>query len=324
MVDAPTFMFGYERSGTTLLSMIAGAHPDLAVPLSVTGLWFTQADNLDEYRNTDDTIDVERLVCALCEHERIRLWDESLSPESVLPLVTEPTYGAVVNAFHRAYAARKGKQCWANLDIGTLDDMPRVLEWFPEARFVHIVRDGRDVALSHETMPYGESNTWDCALSWRERVGTNLKMGAMLGKDRYLVLRYEDLVLDTSSALARLCQFLGLEYSEKMLDYTEMVDGKIPDDKRWLWPALDQKPQKSKCYVWKQRMDTKRRIVFEGEAGELLAELGYETYTDIPKSMMAYLYEQWCFLGRKGRFRRVRKKLGLSNTSKLEREWSGK
>src|SRR3546814_5008931 len=60
-------------------------------------------------------------------------------------------YGAVVARFHAAYAEAKGKPCWANVDIATLDHMDLVNSWFPQARFLHIIRDGRDVALSHRS-----------------------------------------------------------------------------------------------------------------------------------------------------------------------------
>ena len=59
---APFFMFGFERSGTTLLSMIVGAHPDIAVPLSVTGMWFRYGAKLDTYNNLETHEDVERIV----------------------------------------------------------------------------------------------------------------------------------------------------------------------------------------------------------------------------------------------------------------------
>src|SRR3546814_15071066 len=86
-------------------------------------------------------------------------------------------YGAVVARFHAAYAEAKGKPCWANVDIATLDHMDLVNSWFPQARFLHIIRDGRDVALSHQPMPYGPGNIAECARAWVNRPTPNPKMG---------------------------------------------------------------------------------------------------------------------------------------------------
>ena len=110
--------------------------------------------------------------------------------------------------------------------------------------------------------------------------------------------RYEDMVLEPQATLRKVCEFIGLSYSDDMLQYANMVDEKVPEDKRWLWPALNKPLQSSKCFQWKSKMDLKRRVVFEGEARAMLNQLGYETYTTQPKNLVAYIYELWCFLGR--------------------------
>jgi len=312
-------MFGFERSGTTLLSMMVGAHPDIAVPLSVTGMWFRYADQLDQYNDVGTQADLERLVDDLLAEERIRLWDAEFDRATMLAGLAPGSYADVIRRFHVSYAQAMGKPWWANLDIATLDSMDVAHRWFPDAKFIHIVRDGRDVALSHETMPYGASNTAECAAEWKFRISVNRKMGAMLGRDRYHVVRYEDLVLNSADALNGICEFIGVPFAADMLSYHSMVDAKIPEDKRWLWPALDKPPVKSKAYGWKRRMSKTKRLVFEDVAGETLKSLGYEAYETVPKSLARYWYEFWCFLGRGGRLKRIAGKFGIRRDSKLER-----
>ena len=316
-----TFMFGFERSGTTLLSMMMGAHPQLAVPLTVTGLWYSYGQRLDDYNDLQTDRDVERLVGDLLKEERISLWDEPLSREDIMEVLENRSFPSVVQAFHIAYASKKSKPLWANLDIATLDEMDTAYQWFPNARFIHIVRDGRDVALSHETMPFGSSNTLDCARSWNRRLTINQKMGRILKSSQYKTIRFEDLVNESESTLTELCEFIGVEYSPRMLEYGDMVAGKIPENRRWLWPELDKKPQSSKCYGWKTKMAEKKRIVFEGHAGKVLSNLGYEIYENTPKMLSAYLYELWCYVGTQGRYRRLGRKLGVSQMSLLEKQW---
>lgn len=305
-------MFGFDRSGTTLLSMMVGSHPQLAVPFSTTGLWFRYAERLAEYNQLASTSDVERLVDDLLQEARIRLWDAQLPREALIDQLPLQSYGAIVERFHSVYASCKKKPYWANIDIATLDHMDLVTKWFPNSRFVHIVRDGRDVALSHETYPYGASNTLECALEWRRRVETNIKMGAIVGPSRYRLVRYEDLVLQTERTLQGLCEFIGVEFSPAMRDYGSTVKEKVPDDKRSLWPALNQSPLKSKAYSWKAEMCEAKRIVFESNAGELLRRLGYETFDSVPKSPSAYLLELWHFLGRGGRWKRLKSRFSRS------------
>lgn len=320
---APILMFGMERSGTTLLSMMVGAHPQIAVPLSVTGMWYAfHAKLAANYSDLADASDVTRLVDDVLSHERIQLWNTALDRDRILANCRAGDFGSVVAAVHGEYARQRGKPFWANLDIATLDSMHIANGWFPNARFVHIIRDGRDVALSHQTMPYGEGNIAECALAWERRVGQNLRMGAMLGKSRYLAIRYEDLILEPQPALQHICDFVGVPYSPAMLEYGRNVEQTIPADKRWLWPEIGKPPQRSRVGVWKARMSSAQRTVFEWNAGGLLRELHYESGTVPGRRPMAYLLELWYFLGRGGRWHRLKKKLGFSDASQLEKQAS--
>jgi len=315
----PIFLFGMERSGTTLLSMMVGAHPQLAVPLATTGMWFDFARRLADYNDLAQPADLERLVDDVLAHERIRLWDAELDRARILEGLPPGDFGALVARVHAEYARAKGKAHWANIDIATLDHMELVNDWLPTARFVQIVRDGRDVALSHQTMPYGSGNIADCAQAWVARVGVNAKMGRILGPARYHALRFEDLVGDSEATLRKLCDFLGVPFDTAMLRYTEMVDEKIPEDRRWLWPSLNQPPQTSKVGLWRQRMSRPQRIVFEEIAGKALKDWGYETFERRPKSLCAYLLSLWYFVTQGGRLRRLGRRLGLNRRSLLER-----
>jgi len=291
--------------------MMIGGHPRIAIPFSVTGLWYRYGSMLDRYNGLSTAGDVARMVDDLLQEERIRLWDVELTRDAVLEGLEPGSYPSVIARFHSLYAHLKGKELWGNIDIATLNDMDQTHLWFPEARFVHIVRDGRDVALSHETYPYGAANIAECARAWIHQLQVNFKMGAILGAQRYLVVRYEDLVLESEATLRRLCAFIGVAYSPKMLEYPDMVGEKVPSSRRWLWPTLDKPPVKSNAYRWKTQMSPTKRIVFEGMARSMLAALGYEVYAQVPKQMRSYLLELWYFLGQSGRFRRLASKFGM-------------
>jgi hypothetical protein len=299
-----TFMFGLDRSGTTLLTMMVGAHSNIAVPLSTTGMWYDVALGLPE--DFDSTEGAARVVDQILQHERIRLWDQRLDRERLIADVQPGDFGSVVAAFHREYGRQSGKPVWASMDISTLDNMHLVNAWFPDARFVHIVRDGRDVALSHQGYKYGAGNIAEVAVKWEARVTRNLRMGAMLPADRYYTLRYEDLVLSPEPTLRQLCKFIGVPFSSEMLDYQKSVDRKIPKDKMFLWPALNGPPKAEKVGRWKKEMTVAQRVLFEQRAGSLLRELGYETFSIPPRSVAAMLLETWYCIGQGGRFKRLR------------------
>ncbi|TVR80156.1 MAG: sulfotransferase [Rhodospirillales bacterium] len=316
---APVFMFGFERSGTTLLTMMVGAHPEIAVPFSVTGLWYRYARQVESGQPALVNGGIEALIDRIVAEERIQLWDTRLSRDDVLAVLAGTTFADVVRAFHLAYAAKCGKPYWANMDIGTLDHMDVPNRWFPDAKFIHIVRDGRDVALSNQTMPYGPGNLSEVAVAWERRLFLNLNMAAMIDPARYLVIRYEDLILRAEATLQQLCAFIGVAYAPAMLTYPDQVDGRVPSEKRWLWPALASAPDASKVGQWKAQMSRTERDLFENLAGTMLERLGYETLGIRRGGLSVHALELCHFLDRGHRLKRFGAKLGIRRLTKLER-----
>ena len=304
-LGAPFFSFGFERSGTTLLAMMLGSHPALAVPFSTAGMWYRYYDALADYNHLRTKEDTRRLLRHMLADERIGMWDVTFDQAMDFEDVGVANFPSLVQRIHSTYARLKDKKMWGNVDILTLERMDTALSWFPKARFIHIVRDGRDIALSHDSYAYGATNTLECAESWHHKVHTNLKMGAMLDRSQYLVIRYEDLVLETERTLSTLCAFLGVEYSASMLDYPHSVAERIPESRRALWPLITSNPRSDNAFRWKQHMSLTRRIVFERSASLLLRRLDYETLQPIPRRPMSLVFEFFCLLDRGHRFRRL-------------------
>lgn len=293
-MSPPFFIVGFQRSGTTLLRVMLDSHPDVAVPLDVTGLWARYEDRLDAYGDLRREDDLRRLIRDLLDEERIRLWEGGFGEEDVLAELRGDgrgaeeggggeagvTYSAVIEAFYRAYAHRRGKSRWGDKDPGNTTRLDRLQRWFPKGRIVHIVRDGRDACLSHLRQTFGFDDLLTCAEGWREQVWWVRKIGAILGPERYHELRYEDLVREPEAELRRICGFLDLEWTPEMLSYHRRTEEAIPASKRHIWPMIGRPPQADQVARWKERMSEATRTCFEKRAGEVLRESGYETLPD--------------------------------------------
>jgi len=273
----PFFIVGFQRSGTTLLRMMLDSHPDVAIPLDTTGLWARYEQRLDEFGSLAEPASRRRLVESILSDERIRLWETPLSVDDVIYEARLPGYPGVIEGFHRAYALTKGKTRWGDKDPGNMGRLGSVLRWFPDARIVHIARDGRDACMSLLKQEFGGEDLLQCAESWREQVWWVRQIGQILGESQYFELRYEDLVERPEQILRGLVDFLGLEWSPTMLEYHRRVDEAVPAEKRHIWPLLDSPPQPSALYRWKTDMSPGKRVCFEKRAGRLLEDLGYET-----------------------------------------------
>jgi hypothetical protein len=283
------------------------SHPEVAIPLDTVGLWARYEDELAGYGDLENEGNLRRLVTDVLAEERIKLWEEPLELDELLEWRRRPGYPGVIEAFYLAYAARKGKSRWGDKDPGNMLRLDRVLGWFPEARIVHIIRDGRDACLSHLRQSFGHGELLPCAVDWREQVWWVRNIGRILGPDRYFELRYEDLVEHTDEVLRQLCDFLDLPYSEALHGYHERRDEMVPESKRELWPLLAEPPRRDNLYRWRTEMSEGRRVCFEKRAGDLLGDMEYETLPG--RASGAYLSELGSLVG--SSFRAVRRRLGI-------------
>jgi len=277
---APVFIVGFQRSGTTLLRMMLNAHPEIAIPHDSAELWFHYRDKAaSAYGGLVDASQVTRMVDDLLAEPRIKAWQTDLPREQLLAGPMPQSFPEVMRRFHEVFTRLHGKTIWGDKNTGTLVALDMLNRYFPDCKIIHLVRDGRDCALSHASKEYiyGYENVLRSAVEWREQTSLCHKMGAMLPPERFLESRYEDLVLTPETELQKICAFLGVPYAPQMLKYYEQVNENVPVEKRGLWPLLNKPPVAANVFKWKTKMTPADRAVFERNAGELLKALGYET-----------------------------------------------
>jgi LPS sulfotransferase NodH len=268
LTDAPVMILGVSRSGTTLLKEILDHHPDVAIPPEsyfVTQLW-------DRHGARPDP---ERFVSDLGRLARLRDW--GVMPGDVRRLLPDrPDFAQAIQAVYRAYAEMRGKRRFGDKTPAYMQRLDVLERAFPGARYVHIVRDGRDAGLSFIEMRRRPRFNWArprgltaFATQWRREVSGARRFGRERAVGRYLELRYEDLVADPESAVRELCEFLGLAFDVEMLAYHRTQGpNPLPDH-----PRLARPPAAGRR--WQEEMAPLDVERFEAIAGELIAELGY-------------------------------------------------
>ena len=270
-VAPPLLVLGVRRSGTTLLRVMLDRHSALAVPdesYFVPQLAHRHGRTVDPAAFLDDLRRIPRL----------RDW--GLSPGDVAPRIRSgmPT-GEAIGAIFEAYAAAQGKPRWGDKTPLYMQYLPLLERLFPQASYVHLVRDGRDAALSHLTVAKGiMTEGWGhprdvagFACLWRAEVLAARELGRRVGNLRYLELRYEDLVAAPEEELRRVCAFAALAYEPEMLEYAGTLDlSDKPHQQR-----LGQPPTPG-VRDWRTEMESADVRGFEQVAGDLLRELGYD------------------------------------------------
>jgi len=270
----PFFIVGNDRSGTTMLRLIIDRGPDAAVPPE--SMFLTDLASAFDAGGPPDERAAERLMRTVWEHPKVRLWELPGEPPAVpRGLSGRDAYRFVVAAPFEAYAARHGKPRWGDKTPHYVHHVDHLLRLWPRARFVVLVRDGRDVALSLRRMPFGPNNAWAAAQWWAR--GIRAGAGAQREHpDAVLTVRYEDLARRPAGEVRRVCGFLDLSYSDDMLALEEVDPARIvPDQAAW-FPTLFDGINTSAVERWRREMGTRDQRIFAALAGAELAKLGYE------------------------------------------------
>jgi hypothetical protein len=285
------FVVGMGRSGTTLLRLMLDAHPALVVPPE-THFVPAVIDACAGGAGADRIVEVMTSMRQWGDHG---IADDEMTER--LRALDRLDAGSALRAFYAIHMERADKQRWGDKTPIYVESMREIAGALPEAHFIHLIRDGRDVALSRAARGFGKDQSGKRAgQRWRKRIGAARKQARHL--DHYLELRYEDLVADPEPALRKACELCDLEYDAAMLTYHERAgermaemardlpgrDGESvrPAEERMAAHAMTQKPpSQSRVGVWREEMSPEDVEGFEEEAGELLAELGYPVGADV-------------------------------------------
>jgi len=267
MSAPPFFIVGSARSGTTLLRLMLNAHPEVGVP--------PESRFIPELWPGHDEVDVAQYLRKLEGHKRYAMWDLPVGAvKAELGDAGQVPYRKAIDATFRAWAAAHGKQRWGDKTPRYIEHMPLLLNLFPDARFIHLVRDGRNVALSYADVPFGPKTVAKAAELWAHRVRIGMKEGRAMEPGHYIEMYYEDLIEDPAGEIKTLCEFIDLSFEADMLDYTEKARSAMLPRSKELNPHVAEKPHAVRS--WQNEMPDDQVEVFEAVAGDVLSELGYE------------------------------------------------
>jgi hypothetical protein len=261
---------------------IVDAHPRIAITTEMH--WISHY--LNYFKNQNRLVTPE-LVSELTGHKRFAQFGIPREEfEGLLGSGEAIPFPAFLGRVFDLYGKINDKPLVGNKTPAYVRSMPAFHALWPEAKFVHIIRDGRDVCLSvlnwkKAKRTAGRYASWEedpvstTALWWERKVRKAREDGAALGPGLYHETLYEDLVDDPERECERLCGFLGVPYDDAMIRFaegktrTDLPNARKAPKKAWL-------PITSGLRNWRTEMPAKNVQRFEAAAGNLLEELGYE------------------------------------------------
>lgn len=271
--DNPVFIVGCGRSGTTLLRLMLNRGPEIAIPgetwyfRKLLRLW-SWGRFLGKARLKQR---IESLVSGYETFPELGIDRSDLTRALQQIDLSDP--GQVLGVANIAFALREKKQRWGDKTPGYITRLGMLRRIWPQAHIIHIIRDGRDVALSFMKAPFGPGTLADAAMHWRKQVLCGLDKGQALYGANYLEIRYEDLVLKPRDVLGRVCNQTGLSLTDSMLMASE-EDRRFVQNQHWLQNAA-QEIRTDRIGVWRTKMSREDQKAFHAIAGDVLARLGY-------------------------------------------------
>ena len=282
-MKAPVFIVGCPRSGTSFLYHLllsAGGFAEFRTQMNVFDVLEPIYGDLGNRKNK------QRMMKDWLQSKAFRV--SGLDAAEIEAKIMAECHGAgdFLRIVMEEVARKQGVERWADSTPTNVPHMFRIMREFPDARIVHIIRDGRDVALSLDKREWSRPLPWEknksllaAGLYWEWIVKKGRKNGTELGPG-YMEVRYEQLVSEPREALAKLATFLGHD-----LDYDRIQRASVGSVKNPLTSFKEDLKEGKFSPVgrWKDKFPPEELAQFESLVGEYLQELGYPLCSDLKK-----------------------------------------
>lgn len=240
MISQPCFLIGAERSGTTLLRLMLDHHPDVS--------WHS------EFEFAVDQIAPDGSYPEVADYVSF-LKSDGIFKRSAWQISEQLDYVNLVDSFLQQ---KKGGKRVIGATVHR--HFCHLLRIWPEASFIYLLRDGRDVGKSRIGMGWA-GNMWCAMDGWLEAEREWDELRPLIGSSRWIEVRYEDLVRTAEATLSDICQFLGTTFDAAMFDYSKISSYGLPD------PQL--------ASQWKIKQTREEIQLAEARARNRLLERGY-------------------------------------------------
>lgn len=280
-LTSPVFVIGQARSGTTVLGNLVRKY--LKINFGPESQFFLRLlRDLPRYGSLHSDTNFRALVKDIANERCFELnqFGFTVNVEEVVGNA-DRSYAGAIDYIFRDFAAHNGMVRWGDKTPDYIENLFELDELFPDAQYIHIVRDGRDVALSNFEVFFGANNAVVAALEW-QRLMTNTEAFFSQIGSRHIAVRYEDFMEDPISVFDRLIAFLSIDDASGEIR-NRLVDG-IPRELK-----------KGNYNKWRRKFTDRQNLDFERVAHLALTRKGYEVLNTATTQLTTLEYVYWHF-----------------------------
>lgn len=260
-----------------MLSRILNAHPRIGIPLESL-LYDTFWPLRERYGDLSEPHRFEQLLRHMTSWSPVAQWQPEVPFERILAAVDRRDFHGAFRAVVKAWADAVSKPVWGEKSPWHAFYWREILEGFPEARVIHIIRDPRDSSLSWKRARQGPRNVFVLARRWAAYQDVMDAVRAGWPAERYHELHYEALVEDPEACCRAMCRFLGEDYDEAMLAFHKADDRYNTDNVNR--ENLTKPVMKDNFGKWREQLSPEEIRWIESVAGDRMTLYGYERHLD--------------------------------------------
>ena len=217
MTSTPIFLGGLDRSGKTYMRFMLESHPEIIFSKR-TNLW---TKYYQQYGSLEKEENLERCLTALRKNKHVLALSPDFEHIQAEFKQGSRSYERLFELIHQQFAEKNKKKFWGD-QTGLLENLAsNILESYPDAKFIHMIRDPRDRYAAILKKPESKQGLGIATARWLH--SANLAQKNMdQYPNRYLVIRYETMVSDPAETISMVCDFLGVEYMPSMIQLDQI------------------------------------------------------------------------------------------------------
>lgn len=273
----PVQMIGTQRSGSNMLRLmlheldgVTAPHPphilerfmpllpvfgDLSIPAN----FYELVDN----------------VCLLIAYNPVPWTGVVLDRNEIIERCKQPSLAEIQRVVYELLAESEGSEIWLCKSMASIHYVAELEESIKPV-YLHLYRDGRDVALSFKKAIVGEKHVYALAKQWKEEQELSLDLFDALGPERVIQVKYEELLADPQKELQKICSVLGIAYKEKAMDFYRSDESKKTAQSGKMWENVEKPLIASNHGKFRNELADEDILLFEKVAGGTLLKLGYD------------------------------------------------
>lgn len=284
----PIFIIGNPRSGTTLFRLMLSAHPNIYIAQECGFLEYFY-NKYKDFHGEKKLID--NYIKDVLNSRKIEFWNlDETGLKSFVYDRTPNNYKELAASIYEYYGEKfyPDKNRWGDKNNYYLHHIEKIYDIYPEVKFLHIVRDGRDVVRSYLDLSKTKDNSkyspdlpktiQSASKDWVNNLNDISNSFKKINSDNIFEFRYEDLVMFPQKKLGEICDFLNEPFSDNMINYNQSNVDKEPEEFDGWKKTLNKGLVKTRINKWKKELSNKEIKTVEKIASDILIKYNYDLF----------------------------------------------